>query len=200
MSAGDLPFVLVVDDEPDVADAYAAQLSQDYHVETAYSGEAALEMLDSRFDVVLLDRRMPGVSGDDVLQEIRDSDLECRVAMVTAVDPDFDIIEMPFDDYVIKPVSNDDLTDTIERLLTCAQYESLLKEYYALTSKYATLLANKSRTELTNSEEFQALRDRREASHDQQRETVERFDDRDFAAVFRELHDKHELHTDPSDD
>src|SRR6056297_33223 len=148
MTAGDLPTVLVVDDEPDVADAYAAQLSAEYHVETAYSGGEALEKLTPAVDVVLLDRRMPGVSGDDVLEEIREMGIECRVAMVTAVDPDFDIIEMEFDDYVIKPVSRDDLFDTIERLLVCAEYETKIKKYYSLSTKYATLLATKSQSEL----------------------------------------------------
>ena len=189
MSPGDLPAVLVVDDEPDVADAYAAQLSSEYRVETAYSGEAALEELGPDVDVVLLDRRMPGVSGDDVLDEIRERGLDCRVAMVTAVDPDFDIIEMPFDDYVIKPVSGDDLFETIERLLNCAEYEATLQEYYALSSKYATLLSNKSDAVLETSEEFADLETRREEVREQLDDTVAQFDDEDFAAVFRELHD-----------
>jgi DNA-binding response OmpR family regulator len=190
MSAGDLPTVLVVDDEPDVADAYAAQLRQEHHVRTAYSGEEALEALDSDIDVVLLDRRMPDVSGDDVLEAIRAEGYDCRVAMVTAVDPDFDIIEMPFDDYVIKPVSRDDLFDTIERLLVCAAYEEKLQRYYSLTSKYATLLANKSNTELENSEEFRDLKAERDRVRQGLEDTVERFDDEAFAAVFRELHDR----------
>ncbi|RXK51968.1 response regulator [Halorientalis pallida] len=189
MSTGDLPTVLVVDDEPDVADAYAAQLKQEYHVRTAYSGEEALTALGPDVDIVLLDRRMPDVSGDDVLEEIREEGYDCRVAMVTAVDPDFDIIEMPFDDYVIKPVSREDLFDTIERLLVCAEYEEKLQRYYSLTSKYATLLANKSNTELENSDEFHDLRDERDRVRTDLEDTVARFDDEAFATVFRELHD-----------
>ena len=189
MSPGAPPTVVVVDDEPDVADAYAAQLQQEYHVSTAYSGEEALTALGPDVDVVLLDRRMPDVSGDDVLEEIRDRDLDCRVAMVTAVDPDFDIIEMPFDDYVIKPVSREDLFDTIDRLLVCAEYEEKLQRYYSLTSKYAALLANKSNTELENSDEFHNLRDERERVREVLEDTIARFDDETFATVFRELHD-----------
>jgi DNA-binding response OmpR family regulator len=189
MSTGDLHTVLVVDDEPDVADAYTAQLEQEYHVRTAYSGAEALTALGPDVEVVLLDRRMPDVSGDDVLEELRDRDLNCRVAMVTAVDPDFDIIEMAFDDYVIKPVSREDLFDTIERLLICAEYEEKLQHYYSLTSKYATLLANKSNTELENSDEFHDLRDERNHVRQDLEDTVARFDDEAFATVFRELHD-----------
>ncbi|MFB6084604.1 MAG: response regulator [Halorientalis sp.] len=190
MSQGDLPTVLVVDDEPDVADAYAAQLEQEYEVRTAYSGEEALEKLGSDIDIVLLDRRMPDVSGDDVLEEIREAGYDCRVAMVTAVDPDFDIIEMPFDDYVIKPVSRSDLFDTIDRLLICAEYEEQLQEYYSLSTKYATLLANKSNAELESSDEFRDLREERDRVREELEDTVERFDDEAFATVFRELHEE----------
>jgi len=181
--------VLVVDDEPDVADAYAAQLEDEYIVSTAYSGQEALDGLDDSIEVVLLDRRMPGISGDEVLDTIRDRGLDCRVAMVTAVDPDFDIIEMPFDDYVIKPVSRDDLFSTIERLLTTSEYESKLRNYYALTAKHATLMANKPESELGESKEFSELEDRMSDLRDDLDETVATFDDEDFVAVFRDIGD-----------
>jgi DNA-binding response OmpR family regulator len=190
MSSSERATVLVVDDEPDVADAYTAQVGLRYDARTAYSGEEALEGLDEDVDVVLLDRRMPGVSGEDVLDQIRESDVDCQVAMVTAVNPDFDIIEMPFDDYVSKPVSGEDLYEVIDRLLTSAEYEAKLQEYYKLTTKYATLQANKDDDELEDSEEFQQLTRQREQVQRELRETVDEFDDDDFAAAFRELHEE----------
>jgi len=179
--------VLVVDDEPDVADAYAAQLEEDYIVSTAYGGQEALEKIDASVDIVLLDRRMPEISGDEVLEKIRDRGLSIRVAMVTAVDPDFDIIEMPFDDYVIKPVSREDLFDTIQRLLTCSEYEERLREYYALTAKHATLLSNKPESELADSEQFKTLEQRMQTMQGSLDETISKFDDDDFVAAFRDL-------------
>ena len=189
MSSSEPANVLVVDDEPDVADAYAAQLEADYIVSTAYSGQDALDQIDDAIDVVLLDRRMPGISGDEVLEHIRDRGLDCRVAMVTAVDPDFDIIDMPFDDYVIKPVSRDDLFSTIDRLLTASEYESKLRTYYSLTAKHATLLANKPESELAESEEFTELEARMTEVQDGLDETISEFDDDDFEAAFRDLDD-----------
>jgi DNA-binding response OmpR family regulator len=189
MSSSEPATVLVVDDEPDVADAYAAQLEADYIVSTAYSGQDALDQIDDAIDVVLLDRRMPGISGDEVLEHIRDRGLDCRVAMVTAVDPDFDIIDMPFDDYVIKPVSRDDLFSTIDRLLTASEYESKLRTYYSLTAKHATLLANKPESELAESEEFTELEARMTEVQDGLDETISEFDDDDFEAAFRDLDD-----------
>ena len=187
MSGTEPATVLVVDDEPDVADAYAAQLESDFIVSTAYGGQQALDKFDASVDIVLLDRRMPGISGDEVLDKIRERDLHIRVAMVTAVDPDFDIIEMPFDDYVIKPVSRDDLFDTIDRLLTCSEYEKQLRRYYALTAKHATLLANKPDLELAESERFADLEERLQSIRTDLDRTVASFDDGDFAAVFRDL-------------
>jgi len=179
--------VLVVDDEPDVADAYAAQLELDYDVTTAYSGREALDLVGPSIDVVLLDRRMPGITGDEVLEEIRDRGLGCRVAMVTAVDPDFDIIEMPFDDYVTKPVSREDLYGTIERLLNASEYDEQLREYFSLTAKQAALRTNKSEAALETSEQYveleQEIRDLRESLD----ETVADFDEGDFEAAFRDL-------------
>ena len=187
MSGTEPPTVLVVDDEPHVADAYAAQLESEFIVSTAYSGQEALDKLDASVDIVLLDRRMPGISGDKVLTKIRERDLQVRVAMVTAVDPDFDIIEMPFDDYVIKPVSRDDLFETINRLLTCSEYEDQLRRYYALTAKHATLLANKLESELADSERFQRLEEEMHETRETLDQTVASFDDADFVAAFRDL-------------
>ncbi|WP_135304277.1 response regulator transcription factor [Haloarcula amylovorans] len=187
MTTGGEDTILVVDDETDVADAYAAQLRERYAVETAYSGESALDALDESVDVVLLDRRMPGVSGDEVLSAIRERGLGTRVAMVTAVEPGFDIIEMPFDDYVVKPVSRGALYEVIEHLKRCAAYEQKMREYYALTRKRAALVANKTQAELAASEEFQSL----ERELDVVRETLDDitagFDETDFETVFRDL-------------
>ena len=80
-----------------------------HDVRTAYGGEEALEKADEDVDLVFLDRQMPDMSGDDVLERVRERGLDCRVVMVTAVDPDFDIVEMPFDDYLTKPVMRDDV-------------------------------------------------------------------------------------------
>ena len=89
MTDDELPLVLVVEDEPDLADLYATWLKIDYSVRTAYGGEEAVEQLDDEIDVVLLDRRMPGLSGDEVLTKIRERGIDCYVSMVTAVEPDF---------------------------------------------------------------------------------------------------------------
>ncbi len=152
--------VLVVDDETRLADLFGAWLQAEWAVETVYNGEDALEAMSDSVEVVLLDRRMPGLSGDEVLAEIRDRGYGCSVVMITAVDPDFDIVEMGFDDYLVKPVSKEDLLDIVDTVHTRSGYESEVREYYSLTSKKALLEAEKSERELEDSEEYADLVDR----------------------------------------
>lgn len=153
------PSVLVVDDEKSVAEAYSLWLKSEYDVETAFDGGEALELVDETTDVVLLDRRMPGVSGDEALEAMREAGYECRVAMVTAVDPDFDIVEMPFDSYLTKPVTRDDVIEAIEELLEIDEYEDAVKERFAVAKKRAVLENEKPLSELEENEEFAELRE-----------------------------------------
>jgi len=160
MTPTDTPVVLAVDDDEKLLETYEMWLAADYDLRTAGDGERALERLDDDVDVVLLDRLMPDLAGEDLLREIRDRDIECRVAMVTAVEPDFDIAEMPFDTYVAKAVDEATVRETVERLAARAQYDALLREHYAVAEKLATLETRKTETELATSSAYQDLLDR----------------------------------------
>ncbi|WP_435181917.1 HalX domain-containing protein [Halorussus sp. AFM4] len=184
----DQPTVLVVDDERDVADLYAMWLEGDYRVRSAYEGEEALAVLDDAVDVVLLDRRMPGRSGDEVLARIRERDIDCRVVMVTAVKPDFDILEMGFDDYLVKPVSKDELHEAVERMLTRVDYGTQLQEYFSLVSKRAVLESEKDPESLESNEEYDRLQaeiEDLEAEVDTARDRLDGHDD--FVGAFQDL-------------
>jgi len=190
----ELPLVLVVEDEPDLADLYAAWLGDEYQVRTAYSGQEALEELDTvdnEVNAILLDRRMPGLSGDEVLSAVRERGIDCRVAMVTAVEPDFDILNMGFDDYLVKPVTSDTLRETVEGLLRRSEYDTEMQELFSLTSKKAMLEAEKSASELTDNDEYQRLTDRigeLRSEADESLEAVTKSDD-DFEKLFQEFDD-----------
>ena len=160
MTSTDTPVVLAVDDDEKLLETYEMWLAADYDLRTAGDGERALEELDDDVDVVLLDRLMPDLAGEDLLREIRDRDIECQVAMVTAVEPDFDIAEMPFDTYVSKAIDEATITETVERLAARAQHDALLQEHYAVAEKLATLEKQKTETELAASSAYQELLDR----------------------------------------
>ncbi|WP_135302973.1 response regulator transcription factor [Haloarcula amylovorans] len=156
-SADDPTTVLVVEDEQHLADLYTDYLDGSYDVKTAYSGEEGLAMLSDDIDIVLLDRRMPVISGNEVLAEIEERGLPCRVAMVTAVDPDFDILEMRVDDYLVKPVTRDDLVSVVERLRKVASYSDNLQDLTTRKLKRNVLQVEKPQAELDESERYQRL-------------------------------------------
>jgi DNA-binding response OmpR family regulator len=167
------PTVLVVEDEPDLADLYATWLDGEYAVRTAYGGRDALAAIDETVDVILLDRRMPDLPGDEVLATVRDRGIGCRVAMVTAVEPDFDIVAMGFDDYLVKPVSKEALRGTVENLLQREEYVDGVGELFSLASKKALLESEKGPADLERSEEYQELTERLDALREDLDETLE---------------------------
>ncbi|ELY44420.1 HalX domain-containing protein [Natronorubrum sulfidifaciens] len=180
--------ILVVDDEARLADLFAAWLETEWVVDTAYDGDAALEKMDDSVEVVLLDRRMPGLSGDQVLTKIRDTGYDSRVVMVTAVDPDFDIIEMGFDDYLVKPVSKDELIEIVAEVAGRSEYESDIREYYALVSKKALLESEKIEHELADNDEYQQLCERVSELRGRVDKTVSEMQSHDeFVGAFEDL-------------
>ncbi len=155
--------ILVVDDEKTVADTYAHRLQHEYRMETAYGGKAALDILaETDVDVVLLDRRMPDMTGDDVLREIRERGYDCQVLMVTAVDPDFETLDMPFDDYLCKPIKQELLLGAVEQQLRIRALERL-GEYCRLLAKLEVVAASTTADELADNDRYQQLVAQREA-------------------------------------
>jgi DNA-binding response OmpR family regulator len=156
-TSADRTTILIVEDEEDLADMYGAYLDDEFDVEVVYSGERAMETLDERIDIVLLDRRMPVVSGNEVLAYLEEAGIDCRVAMVTAVNPDFDIIDLRIDDYLVKPVSRDDVLKTVDRMLKLEQYNERMQELTSKKLKRNVLELEKTKAELAESEEFERL-------------------------------------------
>ncbi|TYL36390.1 response regulator [Natronococcus pandeyae] len=179
--------VVVVDDEKEVADAYALRLQDRYNVVTVYGGEEALAVIDDDTDVVLLDRFMPDVSGDEVLRRVRERGTECYIVMVTAVDPELDILEMPFDDYLCKPVGSEDLVAAIDNQLRVLAFEKL-SEFFRLESKRAVLSAAVPQDALVDHPDYQATEATAEALEADLRGLLADFDRvvEEFRAIKRE--------------
>ncbi|MFB6205535.1 MAG: response regulator transcription factor [Haloglomus sp.] len=197
--ADDQPTVLVVEDEEELRRTYELWLSADYEVLTAAEGQEALEFVDegAAVDVVLLDRMMPGLSGKETLEEMQDRGVEARFAIVTAVEPDFDIIEMGFDAYLTKPIDEERLRDTIESLFSQEAYSDALDEYTSLLAKKETLKARKSEEELEESEAFAEL-EARLAELEAELEAADSGagDDAGFVAALRSI-DESDQQTEP---
>lgn len=114
--------ILVVDDEKNQREILETILSgEGYDVTTASSGEAAMKFVESRrFDLVLTDLKMTGMSGLDLLKELTNYDKSIIVILLTAhgsVDSAVDALRLGAFDYLQKPYDSDKLLDTVSRAL-----------------------------------------------------------------------------------
>ena len=150
--------VLIVEDEENLADLFGIWLQEQFEVHVAYSGEDALEIFaEEPIDIVLLDRRMPGLSGTEVLQSIRESGDAQQVIMITAVQPTEDLASISVDDYLLKPINRTKLLRAVEAAELVLTYEDSLTELLSLTARKATLEASLEKTELEQDERYGAL-------------------------------------------
>ena len=126
------PRVLVIEDDDEIAGLVAYQLTRArYRVETAADGAAGLSSLHREIpDFVVLDRMLPGLSGDEVLRDIRAEPATrgLPVLMLTAKHEREDRIEgleLGADDYLTKPFSPRELVLRVDAILLRAQGERL---------------------------------------------------------------------------
>jgi len=113
--------ILVVDDERNVRLMYRAALDSMFKVDEAESGAKALEMfLIHRYDVAILDLRMPGMSGLDLLERMNQISITTPVVFVTAyADVPNAVNAMKFGaiDFLQKPVTPDQLRAIVKDIL-----------------------------------------------------------------------------------
>ncbi len=118
------PRILVVEDEPDIAALIAYQLTREgLRVETASTGTGALEAVRREVpDLIVLDRMLPELSGDEVLRRLKDepSTRSVPVLVLTAKRDQEDRIhgfELGADDYLTKPFSPRELVLRVQAIL-----------------------------------------------------------------------------------
>jgi two-component system, cell cycle response regulator len=126
--------VLLVDDERFARTVYADYLrAAGYEVEVAEDAEAALALLrQRRFDVLLTDVILPGSSGLDLLSAAKQLDPNLEVAVITAldkVDPAVRAMKSGASDYLVKPVTPEQLQLAVQR---CLSTRALLAENKSL--------------------------------------------------------------------
>lgn len=187
MAADDETTIVIVDDEPRIVDLYAHQLQAIATVRKAYGGDEALDEVDEDVDIVLLDRRMPDRPGDAVLDDLTANGYDPMVVMVTAVEPDFDILDLPFDDYLVKPVTGEELRETVCRLIEREAYRESAREYFALASKQATLSSHKHKKELEGNEDFDRLQQELEEAKQRADTSIEELGPDAVERLFQEL-------------
>lgn len=186
---GEGPTTLIVEDEAAVLEAHAEALPDDHQVRRASDGRDALEAYDATVDLVLLDRRLPDRAGEDVLGEIRRRPGTCRVVLVTALDPDFEVLELDIDDYLTKPVSPADLRDVVDRFASRDAQTEPIRRYFSLVTRRANYEATLSDAELATNEGYRELVTELEAMEERLDGTLDDLTLEDYAATYRALVD-----------
>ncbi len=118
--------VLVIEDDEELAEVVGATLRREQMaVDVAFDGTAGLERaLEHDYDVVVLDRDLPGVHGDEICAELVSGGRRCRVLMLTAAATTEDLVDglaRGADDYIAKPFDLPELVARVGALVRRAQ-------------------------------------------------------------------------------
>lgn len=119
--------LLIVDDQETIVHFISRFLQEEdkYDVRTAFTGNGGLEEIDKRLpDLVILDLKLPDINGLEVLQKIKERDIDIIVIIITAfgqIDTAVKAMRLGAYDYITKPVSLDQLLVTIEKALESKQ-------------------------------------------------------------------------------
>ena len=113
--------VLIVEDERDLAAAVSRGLRRDgCAVDEAYDGDSGLEKaLVNEYDVIILDRNLPRLHGDEVCRQLREEGIDARVIMLTAaaeIDDRVTGLNLGADDYLPKPFAFEELRARVHAL------------------------------------------------------------------------------------
>ncbi len=140
--------ILIVDDELIIRESLSGWLKRDgYDVSTAASGEQALEILKkSRFDILLVDIKMDGISGIGVLKEVKSYYPDVDVVMITAfgsISSAVEAMKKGATDYLLKPFDPDDLGVLIEKLIDQQSHRcelTYLREEYKERTRFESMI------------------------------------------------------------
>src|SRR6266576_4053348 len=118
-AAAELPKILVIDDEIGPRESLRMLLTEDYNVHTADCVETGIKLLKEKTpDTIVMDIRMPGMTGIDGLRKIREIDPHLSVIMLTgfgALDTAKEALRLGANDYISKPFDAHEMQQVINR-------------------------------------------------------------------------------------
>ncbi len=140
--------ILIVDDEINIRNALATMLSKvGYEVSAAASGKEAIEQMGAAFfDVVIIDLRMSGMGGIELLHWIREHASESEVIVITAfgsVETAVEAMRAGAYDYLTKPIDRERLPITLEKALErrrLSQENQRLRESLAVKGRFEQMI------------------------------------------------------------
>jgi signal transduction histidine kinase len=152
-TATELPKILVIDDEIGPRESLRMLLKPDYNVQTADCVEAGLKLLkEKQPDTIVMDIRMPGMTGIEGLRRIREIDPHLSVIMLTgfgALETAKEAVRLGANDYISKPFDAGEMREVIgrnvERTRLQRASENASAEIKELNSRLLKQLAQKER-------------------------------------------------------
>ncbi len=142
--------ILVIDDEDSMCNFLEIMLKKEgYDVETACDGFSAVDLLkENNYDLVISDMNMPGMTGLDVLQEVKSFKSEQDFIVMTAfatVDSAIEAMKLGAADYITKPFKVDEIKLTIEKSINRKQLVSenkVLKKQLQEDNSFSNFIGN----------------------------------------------------------
>src|SRR3954468_22786703 len=152
-AAAELPKILVIDDEIGPRESLRMLLKPDYNVQTADCVEAGLKLLkEKQPDTIVMDIRMPGMTGIEGLRKIREIDPHLSVIMLTgfgALETAKEAVRLGANDYISKPFDAGEMREVIgrnvERTRVQRASENAASEIKELNARLLKQLAQKER-------------------------------------------------------
>jgi two-component system response regulator AtoC len=130
------PGILIIDDDSSLLESYIVLLEDEFHVHTAESGEEGLKVLQQEdISMMLLDIRLPGMDGMEVLRQAKAIDENVDVIMITAVKNirvAVEAIKLGAYDYLVKPFEIDEVLSLLRRTL---ERQNLVREVLYLRAE-----------------------------------------------------------------
>lgn len=155
----DIPTVLLVEDDDRKVQLHERWLSA-YDVQTTTSGADARDALDEQVDVVVTDRRLPGVTGEKLAQTVSLREVDCAVVFLSSMPLDAQLLDVPFDDYVRKPSSPEELRTAVENGLSLLELDAEQRTIASIERRLSLFDAELSLEMRTHDERYQRLRKR----------------------------------------
>lgn len=126
-----IPTILIVDDDAAIRGMLYDLLSEKYECNTAGMAEEALQYLEvEKYDAIVTDLAMPGLTGIELLKRVQQTDMETPVIFIsgrgTEQDPE-DLIELGAFAYVTKPFNLDEIEEVVERAVGQTQSYEITK-------------------------------------------------------------------------
>ena len=150
--------ILIVDDEKNIRMNLEKALSEKYEVDSTINGEEALKMLeDQHYPLVLLDLKLPGKDGIEVLKEINEIDYKTKVIIITgfgSVDSAVETLKLGATDYLRKPFKPDEIRNKVEKVLSRYDLEEQDKEPEDFNEMIEMARAKINNKEFEDAEEY----------------------------------------------